>query len=170
MALPSPEFGSVLCSANCAGLPANHAGALSPARCAADETASVAPASGLAHAALGIVAIHLAQRLQHIAAFVGKVLRHFHELRFFRGQGSLPAESPLPKAISRRLRDSASHIWYRGLLFVDACSFNTSAISLRRRAGVRCSRARSSSPGRLTQSRWVEHARAFVRAALARSQ
>ena len=45
IALPSPEFGSVLRSANCAS--SHRAAAPSPGRCAADETATAAPASWL---------------------------------------------------------------------------------------------------------------------------
>src|SRR5262249_47504526 len=59
---------------------------------------------------LSIMTIHLAQHVQHVAALVGKIRRHFHKLPSTMSKAI--RHHTLPSAgTSGTLRDSASHIW-----------------------------------------------------------
>ena len=58
---------------------------------------------------IGIVAVHLAQHLQHVTAFVGKVRCHFEELSSSVRE-TVPNKISTPVGNFATLRDSASHI------------------------------------------------------------
>src|SRR5438309_1362633 len=75
---------------------------------------------------LGILAVDLAEHLQHIAAFVGKVRRYFHELSSSMGR-QLASRISTPAANFGTFRDSASHIWI-GAGSSTARRFSTSAM------------------------------------------
>lgn len=99
IALPSPEFGSVLRSANAS--PTNDTVAPSAGHCAADETATAAQVSGLAHAPrhrdhiLGRASpVHSGIRRESSPPLPRTV--------FFHGPGSWLAGSPLPLVTSER--------------------------------------------------------------------
>jgi len=71
---------------------------------------------------LGIVAIYLAQHLQSIATFVGKVRRHFHELSSSMGEAVRQQNLPRHKVAVLR---STSHCWAMAWSDSPAAAANT---------------------------------------------
>src|SRR5215469_6754938 len=83
MALPRPELGRS-CARQTA-LPATDVVSPSRGRCAPDETVAVRGLQA-ALAGFGVVALHLAQALQHVTALLRKVPRYGYDLPASMGQ------------------------------------------------------------------------------------
>ncbi len=125
IALPSPEFGSVFRSANCASSQSMQLLHHRPAVLLMKPQPLLRRQAALTR--FGIVAVHLAQHLQHVTAFARESSAPLPQTAAFRERDSSPAESPLRCGSFGTLRDSASHIWIGGGSSAARC-FSTSAM------------------------------------------